>query len=80
MKNPRIVLNKIKWKEDLDFKKAEVWYLHRGAKNDTRIVTGREIIDITRSFVKTKSATVPFHRIFKIVYKNKTIFKREKYR
>ncbi len=80
MKNPRIILNKLKWKNDLDFKKTEVWYLHRGAQNDTKIITGEEIIDIKRSFMKTKTAMIPFHRIYKIIYKNKTIFKREKYR
>ncbi len=80
IKNPRIILNKIKWKEDLDFKRAEIWYLHRGAEKDTKTITGEEIVDIGKSFMKTKTAMIPFHRIFKIIYKEKTIFNRDKYR
>jgi len=80
MANPRDVLNKLKWKEDLDLNQVEVWYLHRGAPNDTKKISGKEIIDIKRSFMKTASAMIPFHRIFKIRDKNETIFERKKYR
>ena len=80
MKNPRTILNKIKWKRNLDFKSAEIWYLHRGAEKDTKIVTGKDILDIGRSFIKTHSAMIPFHRIFKIIYKDEVIFERDKYR
>lgn len=80
MKNPRTILNKIKWKEDLEFKKAEIWYLHRGASADTKIITGKDIKNIGRSFIETEKAMIPLHRIFKIKHKNKTIFKRKKER
>ncbi len=78
MINPRNILNKLKWKEDLDLDKVEVWYIHRGAPNDTKKISGKEIIEIKRSFMKTTSAMIPFHRIFKIRYKNETIFERKK--
>ena len=78
MINPRNILNKFKWKKDLDFKEVEVWYLHRGAPNDTKTINGKEIVDIGKSFIKTNQAMIPFHRVFKIKYKNEIIFERKK--
>lgn len=78
MINPRILLNKFKWHEKYDIKNVEIWYVHRGALDDTMIITGEDICDIGRSFMKTTSAMIPYHRIFKIKYNNDTIFQREK--
>ena len=74
MTNPRNILNKIKWSDDYDFSKIEIWYIHRGAPNDTKIIKGENILEIEKTFIKTKSAMVPLHRIFKIKYMNKTFF------
>lgn len=78
MSNPRDILNELKWRYKYDLDKAEIWYLHRGAPNDTRIISGEKIVDITRSFMKTKRAPIPHHRIFKIKYDDEVIFEREK--
>ena len=78
MVNPRIILNKYKWKKDCNLEEIKVYYIHRGAPNDTKIITGEEIIEIGRSFMKTKNAMIPYHRIFKIKYQNQTIFIRKK--
>jgi len=78
MINPRTILNKLKWKKDIDFEKTEVWYVHRGAPNDTKIISGKEIKNIGRSFMKTDEGMIPFHRVFRIKYNNKTIFERKK--
>ena len=56
--------------------KAEIWYVHRGAPNNTKIISGNEILSIDRSFIETTTAMIPYHRIFKIVYKGEIIFKR----
>ena len=74
MPHLRDIINEIKWTKDLD--KAELWYIHRGAINDTKILLGRHIIHIGKSSVQTEKATIPYHRIFKIVYEGKIIFKR----
>jgi len=74
---PRKILNKLKWSEDKDLAKAEIWYVHRGAPNDTKIISGSEITDLGRSFFDTKEATIPYHRVFKIVYENEVIFGRK---
>ena len=76
MTNPRDVLNELKWKQNCDLKQAEIWYIHRGAPNDTKIISGKDVVKLERSFMKTTTAMIPYHRIFKIVYENEIIFKR----
>ena len=64
---PREVLNKLKWGgEDILFE-AEIWYVHRGAPNDTRIIKGAEIEEMGRSFFRTGEAEIPYHRIKRII-------------
>ena len=77
MSNPRDILNELKWKEKCDLKLAEVWYVHRGAPNDTKIISGIEIINLEKSFMETTTSMIPYHRIFKIVYKDEIIFQRK---
>ena len=77
MANPREILNKIKWKNGCDLTKTEIWYVHRGAPNDTKIITGKDIIKLEKSFMKTINAMIPYHRIFKIKYDDEFIFVRE---
>jgi len=76
MTNPRDILNKLKWKEDYDINQAEIWFIHRGAPNDTKIISGEDILKLEKSFMKTRTAMIPYHRIFKIKYNKKTLFKR----
>jgi uncharacterized protein (UPF0248 family) len=78
MTNPRDILNKIKWKQDYDIKSAEIWYIHRGAPNNTKIISGNEILKLEKSFMQTKTSSIPYHRIFKIIYKGDLIFERKK--
>ncbi len=75
-RNPRNILNEIKWTKDL--KKAEIWYIHRGAPNDTKIMSGRDIIVIGKSFFDTVNASIPYHRVIKIIYDNEILFERKK--
>jgi uncharacterized protein (UPF0248 family) len=76
MVNPRNILNELKWKQGFNLEQAEIWYVHRGAPNDTKIIQGQDIIKLEKSFIKTKSAMIPYHRIFKIVYDDKVLFER----
>lgn len=76
MTNPRDILNELKWKEDRDIASSEIWYVHRGAQNDTKIISGKDVLKLERSFMQTNTAMIPYHRIFKITYDGKTIFKR----
>jgi uncharacterized protein len=74
MPSIRAILNEIKWTKDLS--KAEIWYIHRGAPNDIMIISGADIIDIGRSFFETTTASIPFHRITKILYDGAVVFDR----
>ena len=70
------ILNELKWRKEFDLGKAEIWYVHRGAPNDVKILSGRHIIILEKSFMQTTTAMIPYHRIFKIVYDKDIIFKR----
>jgi uncharacterized protein (UPF0248 family) len=76
MSNPRDILNNIKWNSNYNLDYTEIWYIHRGAPDDTKIISGKDIVNLDRSFMYTTSAAIPYHRIFKIIYKNKVIFTR----
>jgi len=76
MPNLREILNELKWRQDSDLKKVEIWYVHRGGKNDTKIISGKEIVALGKSFMQTTTAMIPYHRIFKIIYAGEVIFKR----
>jgi len=76
MANPRDILNELKWHDNYSLEDAEVWYVHRGAPNDTMIISGKEILDLQKSFMQTTTAMIPYHRIFKITYNEKIIFER----
>ena len=72
----REILNEYKWREDLDLNKLEIWYIHRGAPNDLKIISGEDIVNIERSFMLLSDANIPFHRISRILYDGNEIFKR----
>jgi len=76
MPNLRNVLNELRWRRKFNLDEAKIWYVHRGAPNDTKIISGKEIVTIGQSFMETATAMIPYHRIFKIVYKGDIIFKR----
>jgi uncharacterized protein (UPF0248 family) len=75
MPSIRDILNEIKWTKDL--KQVTVWYIHRGAVGNMKCITGEEIIDIGKSFLQTRTAMIPFHRIVKIVFNDQTVFDRQ---
>ncbi len=74
MPHVRDVLNEIKWTKDL--KKVKIWYIHRGAPHNTKTISGTEITGIGKSFLETTTTTIPYHRIYRIVYDNETVFNR----
>ena len=78
MTNPREILNELKWRDDRDLDLAEVFYVHRGAPEDYRILKGSDIRGLGRSFIKVEDAHIPYHRIFQIVYNGDLIFSRER--
>ena len=76
--NPKLILNEIKWTDKFDLNKIIIYYLHRGAPNNIKILNGNEIVIIGKSFIETNSSHIPFHRILKIKYGDKILFDRNK--
>lgn len=78
METPRDILNEIKWRYKTSLDEAKIYYIHRGAPGDYRVMWGSEIEELSRSLIKTKDAQIPYHRIFKIEYKEEIILERER--
>ncbi len=75
--HPREVLNEIKWRYSKSLDGVEIWYVHRGAKNDTMVVEGSTVRNIGRGYLELADGLIPYHRIFRIVFNGKVIFERE---
>jgi uncharacterized protein (UPF0248 family) len=71
------LLNELMWRDDRDFKEVEVTYIHRGAPGDTMTITGTQIRNLGSSFFETDTATIPYHRIIRIIYKSDEIWLRK---
>ena len=76
--NPRLILNEIKWSDKFDLEKIIIYFLNRGSPNNTKIIYGKNIKLITKSFIETNRIIIPYHRILKIQYDNKIIFDRNR--
>jgi uncharacterized protein (UPF0248 family) len=76
--NPRLILNQIKWTKKYDLNKIVIFYVHRGSINNTKIIKGKKIKLIGKSFIETINSNIPYHRIIKIEYDTKVIFDRNK--
>jgi uncharacterized protein (UPF0248 family) len=79
-KHPRPILNEIKWRFDLN--KCKVYYIHRGAPEDTKIIDGSSIKKIERAFLilegKEQDVYIPYHRIFRIDYEDRPAYMHKK--
>ena len=65
MPTAKEVLNKIKW------------YLHRGAPNNTIVISGNDIVSLHHSFMELEGETmIPYHRLLKIFYDGKLVWER----
>ena len=77
-KHPRDIFNEIKWRFDLD--KCRIYYIHRGAPGNMRIVEGSIIKDIEKSFLVLRGfeedVYIPYHRITRIDFNDQIIFER----
>ncbi|MHB8584242.1 MAG: DUF504 domain-containing protein [Thermoplasmatota archaeon] len=78
-----MLLNQLKW-TGTPMEDVEIWYRHRGAPGDTRVVRGDSIRTLGRSFFDVHDAetgrtgSVPYHRILRILMGSRTIFDRER--
>ena len=79
-KHPRLLLNEIKWRFDLN--RCKVYYIHRGAPGDVKMIEGNLIKNIERGFLVIEGVVeevyIPYHRIIRIDYDTQMIFERIK--
>jgi uncharacterized protein (UPF0248 family) len=79
-KHPRLILNEIKWRFDLN--RCKIYYIHRGAPEDTKIVHGSTIKKIDRAFLilegGEQDVCIPYHRIFRIDYEGRPVYMHRK--
>lgn len=66
----REVLNKLKWSGEAKLSDVRVMILHRGAPDDRRVIEGKDILELGRSFMRVVSpegeVEIPYHRILRI--------------
>jgi uncharacterized protein (UPF0248 family) len=76
--NAKQVLDELKWRKDRDLANAVIYYIHRGAPDDTKTISGKDILETDASFFTTSESSVPYHRIFRIEHKGAVIFERRR--
>ena len=68
------------WKGELE--KAEIVILHRGAPQNKKIIFGRDVTSIKRSYfvyrgLQGDETTIPLHRVLEVRLKGKSLWKRK---
>lgn len=87
METVRSALNELRWREDRDFSKVQIEYIHRGAPGDTATVSGGDILALEpwMMVIRRKGregsavpgqAAIPYHRIVRVLYDGEAVFER----
>ena len=76
MQTAREKLNELKWRPGMGLDEVEIFYLHRGAPGDIKMVKGKEIQELGQLFFETEEATIPYHRIRRICVEGETVWER----
>ena len=70
------ILNKLKWTNQLD--RAEIVILHRGAPDDRKTISGKEIVELGRDRFLTQDSCIPLHRVLEVRLEGKILWRRHK--
>ena len=68
----------LRWRDGCDLASAAIHYLHRGAPDDERVLDGSMITALGSSFIEVGEASIPYHRVFKIIVAGRVVFQRAK--
>ncbi|WP_424357622.1 DUF504 domain-containing protein [Methanocella sp. MCL-LM] len=75
------MLNRLKWKAGESLSDATIYYVSRGSPRDSATVSGDEIKEIGAFGLELESGSViPYHRVYRIDYRDATIFDQLWYR
>ncbi len=73
------VLNKLKWKGCLG--KIEIIIKHRGSQGDRKVISGRSITEVKKSYFMYKigdnETFIPLHRVLEVRMGKKVLWKRK---
>ncbi len=76
----RDVLNRLKWKEGETIADATIYYVSRGSPDDSASASGSDVKSIEAFGIELASGSfIPYHRIYKIDYRGRTIFDKQWY-
>ncbi len=78
MTTARDILNELKWRDGRSLEGVEIFYVHRGAPRDFKVLNGKDIINLGRSFIKHTDGEIPYHRVFQISKGAKVLLSRER--
>ena len=71
------ILNMVFWHPEMEIDHTKVSYIHRGAPGNIKKISGTSIERIDNGFlVLNDEKQIPFHRIIKIEYEDKLIWKK----
>jgi uncharacterized protein (UPF0248 family) len=72
MRTSHRVMLKLRHDPKYAFEKVTVWYINRGAPNDTSAIEGSNIRLLDRDYMEIETDTgvsyIPYHRILRICY------------
>lgn len=72
------ILNMIIWHPEMEINRTKISYIHRGARGNIKTVQGNEIEGTENGFLILNDETqIPFHRIIKVEYDDKILWKKE---
>ena len=78
MNQIRDILNELKWRKNKNLDDVIIWYIHRGVPNNMKILSGKDIVSIDKTFIETEEAMIPHHRIIKIYLNDTILFERKR--
>jgi uncharacterized protein len=71
------IIDMILWHPEMHINETKISYIHRGALGNLKKINGDSIERLDNGFLILKEGThIPFHRIAKIEYKNKILWKK----
>jgi len=76
---PKEILNELKWSGDKTLEGLEIHYVHRGSPADTKIISGKDILELGKSFFRTCESEIPYHRIKRITRDGIVLYDSERY-
>ncbi|MGA2676608.1 MAG: DUF504 domain-containing protein [Methanobacterium sp.] len=69
------ILNMVLWHPRMKINQAKISYIHRGAPGNLKTIKGSFIDRLENGFLILNDGTqIPFHRIIKIEYNDKTLY------